>query len=196
MTVAAGFVEYGREAQFVFKRCLDALARPGKIRSFETELTPPVPLLPTAAAVALTLVDFEVTLWADEKLSSSSDALSFLSFHTGAQFVDHPAHADFAIISDPARMPALRQFKQGTAEFPDRSTTLIIQVEQMNSEEWCFSGPGIREQTAFGASALPQDFGAQCVENRSRFPLGVDMIFTAETSIAALPRSVVLDAKT
>jgi alpha-D-ribose 1-methylphosphonate 5-triphosphate synthase subunit PhnH len=67
----------------------------------------------------------------------------------------------------------------------------VLQVEHLsNAGGFCLSGPGIRGNRALLASPLPADFAARMRANRALFPRGVDVILTAGTRLAALPRSV------
>jgi alpha-D-ribose 1-methylphosphonate 5-triphosphate synthase subunit PhnH len=113
----------------------------------------------------------------------------FIRFHTGTRLTRARREAEFAVIATPEHMPLLTAFASGTPEYPDRSTTLIIQVETLANRGWQFTGPGIRERAAFSATPVPADFLQQLTANRARFPLGVDLIFTTRTEIAALPRT-------
>ncbi|MBU2533357.1 MAG: phosphonate C-P lyase system protein PhnH [Alphaproteobacteria bacterium] len=185
-----GFDDYGSEANAVFRTCLTALSRPGLIQDFAPHLEAPAPLLPGAAAVLLTLADYETTFWLDATLARVAAVADFLRFHTGARQIDDAADADFAVIADPLTMPALSDFKLGTPEFPDRSTTLIVQVEQLQAAGMTFRGPGIKDRVALSASPLTVDFARQLAANRQAFPCGVDVIFVAPSNLAALPRSV------
>jgi alpha-D-ribose 1-methylphosphonate 5-triphosphate synthase subunit PhnH len=187
--VAPGFVDAVHDAQRVFRTVLGALACPGRIERLDATLVPPPPLYPTAAAILLALADFETTIWLDDGLSDASEVAEFLRFHTGARVASSWRDADFALISAPERVPALSTFAQGTPEYPDRSTTLVIQVEAMTGAGWEFAGPGIPDRVQFSAAPLPLDFQRQLAENRARFPRGVDLIFATATDIAALPRS-------
>jgi len=187
-----GFDDYTGEANAVFRTCLDALSRPGKIYSLDLNSTAPDPLSPAAAAVLLALADFETTCWLDPVLAEKDDIRLFLQFHTGARLTDAANEADFAVIADVAAMPDSRAFKTGTPEFPDRSTTLILQVDELAATGLRFSGPGIDGETSFSCDPMPADFAEQLGENRSTFPCGVDLMFVTSNEIAALPRSVTL----
>ena len=187
-----GFDDYGRDANTAFRTCLDALSRPGKIHPFDLNLTAPEPLLPAAAAVLLALADYETTCLLDPKLAQRNDIKSFLRFHTGVRFTDAANEADFAVIADVSEMPRLGSFKIGTPEFPDRSTTLIVQVDQLAATGLRFSGPGIDGVTRFSCHPMPKELEEQLIQNRSTFPCGVDLLFVTSTQIAALPRSVTL----
>lgn len=185
-----GFTDYGREANAVFRTCLEALSRPGKIFDLPKLPDAPSPLQSSAAAVLLTLIDYETTLWLDADLAANAGVAEYLRFHTGARLSSATSDADFAVISAPNAMPPFTEFKQGTPEFPDRSTTLIVQVDRLEAEGMTFSGPGIEAEISFSATPLPENFAAQLLANRAQFPLGVDLIFVSEAQIAALPRSI------
>jgi alpha-D-ribose 1-methylphosphonate 5-triphosphate synthase subunit PhnH len=190
-----GFEDYGTEANALFRICLDALSRPGTIWPFETHLQSPQPLLPKAAAVLLTLADYETSVWLDEPLASSDAVNSYLRFHSGASRATSPASADFAIVSDVNRMPSLSEFSAGTLEYPDRSTTIIAQVEALTSSGWTLSGPGIKREIGFSVTPMHERLPYQLVENRRQFPCGVDLIFVTKTHVAALPRSVIVQGE-
>lgn len=186
---APGFSEPAHDAQAVFRAAMQALARPGTTVSCPTALNPPAPLSPVAAALALTLADFEVTLWLDGALAAAPDVARYLTFHTGARIVADPGQANFALIADVAAMPPFAIFAQGTLDYPDRSTTVIMQVDGFGAG-YRFDGPGIRHPVSFSPVPEPRDFAAQFAENRARFPLGVDLVFAGPQALGALPRSV------
>jgi alpha-D-ribose 1-methylphosphonate 5-triphosphate synthase subunit PhnH len=184
-----------RESQAVFRLAMHALASPGQIVRLDTPLAPPAPLFAPVAALLLTLCDFETSVWLDPVLADSAEVAAFLRFHTGARLVTSPADAAFAVVADAARMLALSAFAQGTPDYPDRSTTLLLQVETLAAAGWMLEGPGIRGTARFSAMPLPADFAAQMRANRAAFPCGVDILFATRTSLAALPRSTHLAEK-
>jgi alpha-D-ribose 1-methylphosphonate 5-triphosphate synthase subunit PhnH len=185
-----GFADPVRDSQAVFRLALRAMAAPGTILDCETCPTPFGPLLAPAAALALTLCDFETPVWLDQPLAENVEVAGFLRFHTGARLVASPAEALFALVADSARLPALANFGQGSPHYPDRSTTLLVQVECLEARGWRLEGPGIRSFTRLSAAPLPADFVTELRLNRARFPCGVDIFFTTRRVIAALPRSV------
>lgn len=193
--IQPAFRDAVREAQAVFRLAMRALASPGQIDRLDTLLAPPAPLVAPAAALLLTLCDYETPVWLDAALADSAEVAAFLRFHTGARLVASPAEAAFAVIADPAHMPALAAFAQGTPDYPDRSTTLILQVETLAPTGWTLEGPGMRGATRFSAAPLPADFVTQMRTNRAAFPCGVDIFFATRTLLAALPRSVHLAEK-
>lgn len=188
--ITVGFGDYGGVANGVFRTCLDALSRPGLIRELDGMPAAPAPLLASSAAVILTLADFETTIWLDDDLMQSAGVEEYIRFHTGARRAASAAEADFVVVSDAAKMARLNGFKSGTREFPDRSATLIVQVDQLLNAGLVFTGPGVDGQVSFSTDPEIEDFAGQLIENRAAFPCGVDLIFVTETQMAALPRSV------
>jgi alpha-D-ribose 1-methylphosphonate 5-triphosphate synthase subunit PhnH len=187
--IARGFADPVHDSQRVFRTALDALARPGRIARMTSSLSPPAPLLATSAGLLIALADYETTVWLDDMLAEAADVTDFIRFHTGAPLTRIRREAELAVIAAPAAMPPLASFAQGTPEYPDRSTTLIVQVGSVANDRWVFGGPGIPERQSFSAAPLPSDFPRQLADNRARFPCGVDLIFVTDAEIAALPRS-------
>jgi alpha-D-ribose 1-methylphosphonate 5-triphosphate synthase subunit PhnH len=187
--IQPAFRDAVRESQAVFRLAMRAMASPGQIIEVDAALAPPAPLLAPAAALLLTLCDFETPVWLDPALADNADVAAFLRFHTGARPVPSPADAAFAVIADAAHMPPLTSFAQGTPDYPDRSATLILQVETLAASGWTLEGPGIRGSTCLTAGPLPADFTTQMRANRAAFPCGIDIFFATRTSLAALPRS-------
>ncbi|MEL6289239.1 MAG: phosphonate C-P lyase system protein PhnH, partial [Pseudomonadota bacterium] len=135
------------------------------------------------------LCDVDTAVWLDEELAAAAPVVEWLTFHTGAQLTHDPAASDFAFVSAPQTMPPLSAFAEGTPDYPDRSTTVVMQVHAWSGVNVVLSGPGIRTQVAFAAAPLHDDFWQRARENHARFPLGVDLLFTTRDEIAGLPRS-------
>jgi alpha-D-ribose 1-methylphosphonate 5-triphosphate synthase subunit PhnH len=181
------------DAQTVFRRALDAMAQPGTIQHLDLDLAPPAPLGVAATALVLALVDFETPLWLDAAAGSGAAPAS-LRFHCGCPLVEEPAAAAFALIADAGAMPPLSAFNLGSDQYPDRSTTLIIEVAALEGgRPWTLSGPGIKEKCQFAPIGLAHDFVPWLQDNHLLFPRGVDIFLTAGRSLAALPRSTRLE---
>lgn len=188
--VAAGFAEPVLAAQATFRTVMDAMARPGTARQL-AGIAAPAPLSPAAAAIALTLLDYETPFWLDPPLAAAPQVARWISFHTGAPRTDDPATAAFAFVADSAAAPPFDTFAIGNQEYPDRSTTLVLQVERLgDGDGLVLRGPGIAGTRRLAASPLPADFLDRLVENRARFPRGVDIVLASADAVAALPRSV------
>jgi alpha-D-ribose 1-methylphosphonate 5-triphosphate synthase subunit PhnH len=187
--LAPAFDDPALASQKVFRTVMEAIARPGLPRPLESKLAAPPPLRATAAAVALTLLDYETLFWLDQGLAAAGEVAAWLKFHTGAPQTADSAQAAFAFVS--GALPAFAVFSPGSLEYPDRSTTLVVQVEGFDrGGELLLTGPGIAGTRRFSAQPLPADFRARLIANRETFPRGVDLILVSETAVAALPRSV------
>ncbi|MCG8690920.1 MAG: phosphonate C-P lyase system protein PhnH [Minwuiales bacterium] len=190
-TPLPGFADPVFDAQRLFRVVLDAMSHPGRIVEIGGLPDAPAPLTPTAAAVCLTLADFDTPLWIDDRSAGAEAARRHLRFHCGCPLPETHEAAAFAVVTAPEKLPPLASFAQGSDEYPDRSATIVLQVDRLTGEAGVvLKGPGIEDKTAFDAGPLPADFWAQVQANRTLFPRGVDLIFAAADRVAALPRSV------
>lgn len=191
--LAPAFADPVLEAQLAFRATMNAMARPGCVSQFDCSLTPPSPLSAEAAAIALTLVDYETLVWLDAPLAGTDTVADWLRFHTGARLADDPSCADFALISDAASLPDFALFSSGREDYPDRSTTLIVQVESLASGmSLKLSGPGIERTQLLLVEPLPVDFVDRAANNRHLFPRGVDLLLVSNGGVAGIPRSTLV----
>jgi alpha-D-ribose 1-methylphosphonate 5-triphosphate synthase subunit PhnH len=189
--IEGGFTAPVLDGQAAFRAIMDAMARPGTIGRLLPGANPPKPFSSTAAAIALTLCDHDTPVWLDPALKSVEAVSAWLSFQTGAPLAPTPADAHFAFVADPATMIALDNFAQGSQEYPDRSTTMILQVETLDAgPPLTLSGPGIEGASSLAPSPMPRHFAEQWKQNNARFPRGVDVILAAPDALACLPRTV------
>ena len=185
-TLAAGLPDAVHETQHAFRAVLDALARPGQIRSVGEPL-PGVALGGAMARLLLTLCDEETPVWWQ---NDDSALQSWLRFHTSATLADSTTRASFAVITDIGHAPALEDFALGTAAAPEFSSTLLIELPALQGGpalEW--SGPGIEVMQRVTLQGLPADFWTQWQANQASFPQGVDIIFTCAQHAIGLPRT-------
>ena len=179
------------DAQSVFRRIMDALARPGTVQAVDPVAAPPAPLSHTVGAIATTLFDHDTNIWLDPQLAKREAVTEWLTFHTAAPIVDQQIDAQFAIVADRAVLPSLESFNQGTQEYPDRSTTVILQIESLTGGATLqLSGPGIKDVHTVEPTGLPPHFCEQWAGNGNRYPRGVDVILAAPEGIIGLPRTV------
>lgn len=178
LMLAAGFADPAPDAARAFRAIMQAMACPGT-RQAVASLAPPKGLSPAAAAVVLVLFDrgTPVHLCHGHDTQAIRD---WITFHTGAPFA--PAELAAFALGRWQAMPHER-LAIGTPEYPDRSATLVIEVESLDGVS-TLTGPGIRDSATMYIPD-PAVFAA----NHARFPLGWDAILTCGEQIAAVPRS-------
>lgn len=187
--MTGGFSEPVFQAQSVFRMLMDAMARPGSVQTITPQIAPPQPLGAAAGAIALSLCDHDTPVWLTAGLSKAG-AGEWIGFHTGAPITREKAEARFAFLQAGAALSSFGLFASGTQEYPDRSTTLVIEVARLDGGPLlALSGPGIRETTVISPRGLPELFLRQWGENRTHFPRGVDVILTSGRQFLGLPRT-------
>ena len=184
-TLAGGFTDPSTASAHAFRAALEALARPGRIETLAGGQAP-APVSEAAATLLLTLCDPETPVHL-AGAHDSAEVRQWLAFHTGAPVVA-PSQAMFALGTWAALAP-LDAFPIGTPEYPDRSTTLIVEVESLTNRGARLTGPGIRDTAHL---SLPEVAAFQ--ENGALYPLGLDFFFTCSARLAGLPRSTKVEA--
>lgn len=179
--LTGGFAAPSFDAARAFRGALDAMARPGRIVTL-AGAAPPAPISPAAGALILTLCDPETPLWLAPGLDTT-ETRSWIAFHTGAPVTGARAEAAFAL-GRWRDMRPLADFPVGTADYPDRSATLIVETELLEASGARLTGPGIAGAASLSLPELASERAALAA-----FPLGLDFFFTAGDRAAALPRS-------
>ena len=191
--IGAGFADPVADAQAVFRAILDATTHPGRIIKMPEQHLPlnQADLSKAATAVALTLLDLDTPVWLDAALTGGRD---FLRFHCGSPVVDSPNQSRFAFAAAPIHLPALAAFDLGTVQFPERSTTVVLEVPQLdNADGATLHGPGIESTEHIRIVGLPTDFWSSRASLVPLFPLGIDLIFTCGAKLAAIPRTTIVE---
>jgi alpha-D-ribose 1-methylphosphonate 5-triphosphate synthase subunit PhnH len=191
----AGFVDRVVSAQNTFRSVMEAMARPGSVQRITASSGTRAGVMQGAAAIALTLFDHDTPIWLDPSLATS-EVSKWLKFHTSAPVISDPSICSFALIGDAKALPALSRFSFGSSEYPDRSTTLILQVESL-SEGPAFElqGPGIDGIARLQAKIQPQDLFERLAVNATLFPRGIDVVLVHNDSIVAISRTTRLVAQ-
>jgi len=186
----AGFADKVLSAQSTFRSVMDAMARPGSVQRIQPAACAPDTMMRGTAAIALTLFDHDTPVWLDGRMSATADVAKWLKFHTSAPVVVDSSISSFALIGDPKSLPGLDRFAFGSNEYPDRSTTLVLQVESlMDGPVVDLRGPGIDGSAALCASIQPRDLFDRLAINAALFPRGIDVVLVHDDSIVAIPRT-------
>lgn len=178
--LTGGFADPARHAAHAFRSVMEAMARPGQLCEI-AGAAPPAPLSVAAGAVILTLCDTDTPVYLAGDVDCEA-VRDWIAFHTGAPLAS-AAQCMFAVGTWQALSP-LSSYPLGTSQYPDRSATLIVEMEKLCADGAMLSGPGIKTTNAL---SLPETdaFAA----NRKHFPRGLDFIFTSGSTLAALPRT-------
>jgi alpha-D-ribose 1-methylphosphonate 5-triphosphate synthase subunit PhnH len=192
----AGFADKVLSAQSTFRFVMDAMARPGSVQRMTAVAGTPAAMMRGTAAIALTLFDHDTPVWLDPGMSETADVAKWLKFHTSAPVIADPSICSFGLIGNPQSLAALDRFAFGSNEYPDRSTTLILQVESLTrGHAFQLSGPGIAGTVVLHATVQPADLFERLAVNAALFPRGIDVVLVADDSIVAIPRTTRLVAK-
>lgn len=187
--ILPAFADPVRESQTAFRQVMDAVARPGSRAEFGAMIEPPAGLDVAAAVLALTLFDFETPVWLDPALRGT-EAEAWVRFHCGCPLTTETAQAAFALVVDVANAPRLADFNLGDAKYPDRSTTVVLQVQGLDGgEPVTLTGPGIKDRVVVAPRGLPAGFWAQMQGNNAKFQFGVDVLIASGAALIAVPRS-------
>lgn len=178
-SMQGGFADAPVDAALAFRAALEAMARPGTVHGV-AGASAPAPLSTAAAVLALTLCDPETPVWLGVSLDTEA-IQGWFRFHTGAPLVDR-ADAMFAFGRWGEMLP-LTDFRIGTPEYPDRSATLIVEVEELGTAHR-LTGPGIQDRAGL---TVPDPAAFHL--NAALFPLGLDFYLCAGSQLAALPRT-------
>ncbi|MGS0743717.1 phosphonate C-P lyase system protein PhnH [Glaciimonas sp. GG7] len=178
------------DAQSTFRSVLKALSEPGLIHIIASDMQSPPSLFLSTTALCLALADMDTALWLDPGANNAA-LRAYLRFHCGCQLVEDAALATFAVITDPLQLTEQwEKFARGTMEYPDRSTTVFVQVPSLvDGPPRRLSGPGIAHQRVIHVAGLPENFDALWQTNTDGFPLGIDVVFCHGSSILGLPRT-------
>jgi alpha-D-ribose 1-methylphosphonate 5-triphosphate synthase subunit PhnH len=192
----AGFADKVLSAQSTFRSVMDAMARPGRVQRIAPATGAPAAMMHGTAAIALTLFDHDTPVWLDQRMCETSDVAKWLKFHTGAPVVEDSSICSFALIGNTGALAGLDRFSFGSNEYPDRSTTLILQVESLTQGlSFELRGPGIEATTILQATIQPAELFERLSINQALFPRGIDVVLVHDDSIVAIPRTTRLVAK-
>lgn len=190
---APGYADPVMDATAVFRAILTAMAHPGRVVDLPVATQAPLPLGSGLGALLLALADRETPLWQTPDMISP-EATAWIGFHAGAQVIQAREQAVFALAGNAEDLLPLDAFPVGTPEYPDRSVTLMIKVASLREGAGLLlRGPGIAETARLEVGGVPKSFWQARDELSPLYPLGIDMILCADTQIAALPRTTMVE---
>jgi alpha-D-ribose 1-methylphosphonate 5-triphosphate synthase subunit PhnH len=180
------------DTRSTFRALVDAMARPGTVES--------VPATPADHAVLATLVDHEVTLHTED------DALR-ATLENAGRFEPAPLEQADIVHARGSTGGRIADAERGTLKEPSDGAMAVYRVDGLaegpagderrehgqsvldDAVSLRVSGPGVPGRRQFRVAGVPEtEFGA--IAEASNFPRGVEVVFAAEATVAALPRSV------
>ncbi len=192
-SIGRGFQEPSLDSQAVFRQVLSAMSRPGEIHLAANDIESPAGLHPATSAVLLALLDQDTRLWLSPDFCNGVVG-AYLRFHTGCVLTDKALAADYVLVK-PDELPRLNDLSLGSEEYPERSATVVMQVDDLSNEGgWRLSGPGIDGHAKLNIAGLAASFLPVWRESQLQFPRGVDLIFTSTDRLAAMPRTTRAEA--
>ena|SRR5689334_20845591 len=192
----AGFADKVLAAQSSFRAVMEAMARPGSVQRITASVNAPAPLMQATAAIALTLFDHDTPVWLDRRMAEAASVARWLKFHTSAPMVADTSVSQFALIGEGDALPDLDGFCLGSDEYPDRSTTLILQVGSLaEGHGYVLQGPGIDGTALLRATIRAHDLFDRLAVNATLFPRGIDVVLVDGDAIVAIPRTTRLIGK-
>ncbi|PYE34904.1 alpha-D-ribose 1-methylphosphonate 5-triphosphate synthase subunit PhnH [Rhizobium sp. PP-WC-1G-195] len=185
--VDGGFAEPVFGSQRAFRALMDAFARPGSLADLSDLAMPPAPMSPAAGAILLALADADTPVFFETDML---DAKAWVGLHTGAAATSDALSARFVLLAPDSDCTDWSRFAVGTAEYPDRSATLLLPIAALRGgQRLTLSGPGIETTTDIAPQGLPAGFADVMAANRAGFPLGFDLVLVSGDEALALPRT-------
>ena len=174
-------------SQQTFRAIFAAMEHPGQLVTIRENPQAPDVLNSASAAICLTLLACETPVWTD--VARESPAISWLQFGCGGAVVTESCMANFAIITKPATMPALDSFRVDPYEYPDKATTIVIQVDDILPAAVNKYPNILFDNTVqLDLKGVPNKFWNQWWQLSSLYPLGVDIFFTCDDVLIALSK--------
>ena len=175
-----GFKNFSTDSADNFRQLMNAVAYPGG--TFElTRCDVPDGISSAAGSIILNLCDYTNCIYL-AKSHHREEIIRWITFHTGAKITASDM-CDFAI-GEWSELKKVDNFKLGTAEYPDRSSTLIVDQSDIDFRHVYIQGPGIKIKKK---CKLPEVDLFN--ENNNKFPIGLDFYFTNDQKIMVINRT-------
>lgn len=218
--IAAGFGDTIHDSQYCFRQLLTAMSQPGTL--VELNLAQGFgSMMPASTQILLALADNSTPVWLSNAFANDIAIKENLNFHLGCAILSSQKDEDplsgiqkkpsFGVISqhDMANFDwSQTPFYVGCEEYPDRSTTVIVEVAGLSTVPCSLSesdvespvilrlsGPGIKHEARVVVQSLSStDISVMLSQRKThKFPLGLDFILVSGEKVIALPRSTTVE---
>ncbi len=173
------------DSQGVFRLVLEAISNPGRCVNIKAYAHKLFGANPSMLALAMTLLDTEVSFNTCENRELSEEILS-LTLSPREQL----SEADFVFVGHSNYLPdVIANAKCGTLADPHKSATVIILNDDKDTCEMILKGPGIDGEVTICAQK-PVQTALQLRDNQCyEYPQGIDFIFISSAGeLLAIPR--------
>ena len=111
----------------LFRTVMTAMARPGRMLDLAPCPEAEGACLPASLAIIATLCDYQTPVYLGQGLDAGA-VQQRIRFETGAPLTREPGEAAMALVTAGTLREAMIHFARGTHEYPDRSTTVVVQL--------------------------------------------------------------------
>lgn len=180
------------EAQEHFRLIMDAMAKPGSIKTLDSEITVYEGFSKASALIGFALLDSNTSFYQnyDENLDQ------YLILNTSSS-PKSPENADFLFLKESnIDLESIEGAAIGEPEYPEKGAFLIIEVSKISDEafskslELILKGPGVKGSKSIHVGGLSKKVLEAIQEKNMEYPLGVDTILTGPSgTLVCIPRS-------
>jgi alpha-D-ribose 1-methylphosphonate 5-triphosphate synthase subunit PhnH len=86
-------------------------------------------------------------------------------------------------------MPPLDYFRVARVEYPEKATTVVVQVDDiLPRADNKYSEISLDPSTHLEFKSVPDNFWQQWQQLSQKYPLGIDIFFTCEDVLTSLPK--------
>lgn len=182
-----GFDDPALNSRQTFRAIVAAMEHPGRLATVRENPYAPDVFHSASAATCLMLLEYETPVWTDIELRSP--AINWLQIACGSNVVTEPSMAHFALITKPTNMPALDDFRIGSNESPENAKTIIIQVDDIiPTADNHHTNIMVDKTVQLELKGVPDKFWYQWQQLSILYPLGIDIFFTCDDVLIALPK--------
>ncbi|MGX9758491.1 phosphonate C-P lyase system protein PhnH [Clostridioides difficile] len=178
--------------QEIYRKLLDSASFPGKLNNINNiNIENNTKLSNGAIGIAITLLDQEVTFYIE---NCTKEDIKNIRALTMSNQVDYNK-SDYLFLDINSELDIL-QIKIGFFEYPDESTTIIHQVNELSTDykdnfiRLYLSGPGIKSKKTLYIDGVKQEFLERLLMINKDYPTGTDLILIDNKGeLAFIPRS-------
>ncbi|MFC5080485.1 Alpha-D-ribose 1-methylphosphonate 5-triphosphate synthase subunit PhnH [Vibrio thalassae] len=206
-TITTAFEDAVHDSQQCFRLLLKAMSEPGE--AVTLDLSKGFGSMHKAATqTLLSLSDNATPIWLSESHLKDAAIRENIRFHCGSPVTEQQNSASFAVIAEQDLADFdwnNATFSLGCEEYPDQSTTVIVELGSLANGSVAnlskggitltLTGPGIESQSVLNIGVASKAFQhfLQGRQEHFAFPLGIDLILVNDESIACLPRTTLVE---